>query len=234
MSAYNIFRHAVGLALCFSAALWVYLIFGDANIFLLLSGLIFGAVFAGINYFLMFFWSDFDRVSGYIFGSKSISVQNISHLKALLIFVAAFSFYTLVLFSFFQPHGVFLIFPFLTHLTLGIAPVFSIYLFRVRKNYLPIYSAPPSPHLFFMSLFFLRNNSLRSIFNISILFMIAIFITVFSYYGFTYEYNLQNKDIIANYLIILFFILALCACIVLAGLGILSSYEDQRTKERTE
>ena len=66
ISAYEIFRRAVGLCLCFSAELWVYLIAGDANIFLLVFGVIFGSLVAVTSYLLMFFWSDFDRISNYI------------------------------------------------------------------------------------------------------------------------------------------------------------------------
>ena len=223
ISAYEIFRHAVGLCLCFSAVLWVYLIAGDANIFLLVFGVIFGSLVAVTSYLLMFFWSDFDRISNYIFGSKTIPVHELFTLKTIFIFIVVFSFYSLIIFSFFQPRGVFLIFHFFIHIGLGIAPILSVYSFLANGVKVSGEALEGTGTIFdiVLLIFYKLGFSIRNfsyVFHILIMSLISISAPLLV--GHTYsviEGFDEGSNVIINYLVV--FTLILFSTLANVGIG---------------
>lgn len=240
ISAYEIFRHAFGLFHIFSAVLWVYLIAGDANIFLLVFGIVIGLFFAVVNYLLMFFLSDFDRINNYLLGSKSIPIHEMLNLKTAYIFTAAFSLYSLVIFAFFQPHGDFLIFQFFVHISLGIAPILSFYLFlfkgRRGQDFFELNTGGTSiitdVLLLIISLLGIYVKNLYNVANILGFTLISLAAPYFGHYMLLYSYSEDKYDnIFIIYLIGFVFILTSASFNIFTYL-VLQSSKSSLTSEK--
>jgi len=132
---YQTFRWAVGVYLCFSPVALLCLMVGGSNRLILLFGLIPGLAFGGISYALMLRWDDFDRIIARFIGSNRVTIAEHSNIKSLMHFIAAYILYAIVIFTLYQPQGVFLTGQFMAHLIMGTMPILAIYRVTVKKKH---------------------------------------------------------------------------------------------------
>jgi len=132
---YQTFRWAVGVYLCFSPIAMFCLMVGGSNRLMLLFGLIPGLAFAGISYALLLRWDNFDRIIARFSKSNRVTIVELSNIRSLMQFITAHSLYSIVIFTLYQPQGVFLTGQFMAHLIMGTMPILAIYRRKVKKKH---------------------------------------------------------------------------------------------------
>ncbi len=231
---YQAFRQAVGIYLCFSPVAMLCLMVGASSPLMLLFGLIPGLAFAGISYVLMFHWDDFDRIVARLFKSNRITLAEISTIKSLLQFIAAYILYSMAFFILFQPHGFFLAVPFMGHLIMGIMPVLAIYIFKIKRKLLPSeithlsegrIGVPINLAVFLITLPCRKNKKIKYGVSLFIFLILSLIIPIFSLSSYI-NYNSYRSEPLIAYITVFFIMTILGYVIFFTAIRLLNSFDN--------